>query len=145
MNDQLSRYLFTAFQDARIPENVTAMVEDNVAKTREVYDKLSTVAKDSAKVIENVVGVSQAGVKTIGEVLLHNTEQNAIAVLDAAQAIARAKTVPELMQLQSNFIQQQFALAAAQSQELIELSTKVAQQTFQSVNVASIGELMKFR
>ena len=94
MNDQLSRYLFTAFQDARIPEDVTAMVEDNVAKTREVYDKLSTVAKDSAKVIENVVGVSQAGVKTIGEVLLHNTEQNAIAVLDAAQAIARAKTVP---------------------------------------------------
>ena len=55
------------------------------------------------------------------------------------------KQYPELMQLQSNFIQQQFALAAAQSQELIELSTKVAQQTFQSVNVASIGELMKFR
>ena len=56
---------------------------------------------------------------------------------EAAQAIARAKTFPELLRLQTSFVQQQFSAAGAQSKELFELSTKVAQQTFESLNTAA--------
>lgn len=139
MNDftRQTQEFFTAAKDARIPEQVQAMAEDSVSKARETYDKFTTVAKDGVKVIEEVMVTAQAGAKSIGDKVLKNTETNTAAVFDAAQAIARAKTVPELLRLQTAFVQQQMNAAGAQSKELFELSTKVAQQTLESMNAAA--------
>src|SRR5690606_10037299 len=108
-----------------------------VARSREVYSKLSATAQDSAKTIEEIVQAAQAGAKAIGEKLVNNTAVNTEAAFDAAEAIARAKTLPEAARLQANFLQQQFAVASAQTKELFELSTKVARQTFETLNTAS--------
>ena len=59
------------------------------------------------------------------------------AAFDAAQAIVRAKTIPEAARLQADFVQQQLAVAGAQTKELLELSTKVAKQTFEFYNAAA--------
>ncbi len=140
MTDQFTRQaqdMFAAAKDARIPENVQAMAEEGVTKTREAYAKLNSATKDGVKVIEDVMVAAHAGAKTIGEKVLRNTEINTEAVFDAAQAIARAKTIPEAVRLQTNFVQQQMAVAGAQTKELFELSAKVAQQTFETVNSAA--------
>ncbi len=140
MNDQFARQaqdMFAAAKDARIPENIQAFAEESIAKTREAYNKLSVVAKDQVKVAEDVMLAAHAGAKAIGEKMLHNTSVNTEAAFDAAQAIARAKTFPEAARLQANFMQQQMAVAGAQTKELFELSTKVAQQTFQTMNSAA--------
>lgn len=140
MNDQFTRQaqeIFAAAKDARIPENVQAIAEDSVQKTREAYGKFTTVAKDGAKVFEDVVLTAQAGAKTIGEKVLRNAEINTEAAFDAAQAIARAKTIPEVARLQTSFLQQQLAVAGAQTKELFELSTKIAQQTLETMNSAA--------
>jgi phasin len=129
--------MFAAAKDARIPEQVQAFAEDSVSKARETYGKFSTVAKDGAKVLEEVMVTAHAGAKTIGDKVLKNTEANTEAVFEAAHALARAKTFPELLRLQTSFMQQQFSIAGAQSKELFELSTKVAQQTFESMNSAA--------
>ena len=53
MNEQFTRQakdMFKVAQDGRIPENIQAMAEDGVTKTRDAYLKLNTVAKDGAKV-----------------------------------------------------------------------------------------------
>jgi phasin len=126
-----------AAKDARIPEQVQAIAEDSVAKARETYGKFNTVAKDNAKVLEEVMVAAHAGAKSIGDKVLKNTETNTEAVFEAAQALARAKTLPEFLRLQTQFVQQQFTTAGAQSKELFELSTKVAQQTFESLNTAA--------
>lgn len=140
MNDQFTRQaqeMLSAAKDARIPENIQAIAEDSVNKTREVYEKLNTVTKDGVKVVEDVMVAAHAGAKTIGEKVLRNTEVNTEAAFDAAQAIARAKTIPEAIRLQTTFMQQQMAVAGAQTKELFELSAKVAQQTFETVNSAT--------
>ena len=62
---------------------------------------------------------------------------NTEAAFDAAQAIVRAKTIPEAARLQADFVQQQLAVAGAQTKELLELSTKVAKQTFEINNAAA--------
>lgn len=128
---------FNAAKDARIPENVQAFAEDSVAKTKEVYSKLNTAAKDNAKVLENAFEAATAGARTIGEKVLRNTEINTEAAFEAAQSLARAKTLPEAVRIQTNFVQQQFNVAGAQTKELFDLSTKVAQQTFELFNSAA--------
>jgi phasin len=128
---------FSAAKDARIPEQVQAIAEDSVSKARETYGKFNTVAKDGAKVLEDVVAAYQAGAKSIGDKVLKNTETNTEAAFEAAAALARAKTLPEFLRLQTQFVQQQFTTVGAQSKELFELSTKVAQQTFENLNTAA--------
>ncbi|MCB1513993.1 MAG: phasin family protein [Hyphomicrobiaceae bacterium] len=140
MNEQFARQaqdMFAAAKDARIPENLQVMAEEGVVKTREAYQKMSAVAKDGAKVVEEVLLASQAGAKALGEKMLHNTAVNTEAAFDAAQAIARAKTLPEVVRLQADFLQQQFAVAGAQSKELFELSARVTKQTIDTVNAAA--------
>lgn len=139
MNDftRQTQEFFSAAKEARIPEQVQVIAEDSVAKARETYGKLTTVARDGVKVLEEVIDTAQAGAKTIGDKVLKNTESNTEAVFDAAQAIARAKTLPELIRLQTAFVQQQLTAAGTQSKELFDLSTKVAQQTFESLNSAA--------
>lgn len=139
MNDfaRQTQDFLSAAKDARIPEQVQAIAEDSVTKARETYGKFNTVAKDGAKVFEEVTVAAFAGAKSITDKVLKNTETNTEAVFDAAEAIARAKTVPEFFRLQTAFMQQQMNAAGAQSKELFELSTKVAQQTFESINSAA--------
>ncbi|MGK3847834.1 phasin family protein, partial [Enterococcus faecium] len=89
---------------------------------------------DNAKAVEEVVLASTAGNKAIGEKIFQNTVANTEAAFDAAQAIARAKTLPEAAQIQAKFLQQQMTIAGTQTKELFELSTKVAKQAFESMN-----------
>lgn len=144
MNEQFTRQtqeFFDAAKDARIPENMQAFAEDAVEKSRTAFEKVQEATKDNAKAVEELVAAATDGAKTIGEKVLRNTELNAEAAFDAAEAIARAKTLPEIARLQSSFVQQQMAVAGAQTKELFELSTKVAQQTFQTVNEMSAKTL----
>lgn len=140
MNDQFTRQaeqFFSAAKDARIPENVQAFAVEGVAKSREAFEKLATVAADQAKSAEHLVLASHAGAKTISTKLIDNTVKNAAAAFDAAEALAKARSLPEAFQLQAAFMQQQFAIAGAQTKELFDLSTRIAQQTFETMNTAA--------
>jgi len=147
MNEQFTRQaqefsrqaqeMFNAAKDTRIPENVQELAAQSVVKTRETYDKMRALATDGGKVLEDVMLSAQAGARAIGAKVLDNTVTNTDAVFDAALAIARAGTFPEAARLQANFMQQQLVIASEQAKELLELSTKVARQTFDSLNTAT--------
>jgi phasin len=148
MNEQFTRQaqeIFNAAKDARIPENVQAFAEESVAKTRDAYQKFNTAAKDNAKVMEEVMLNAHAGARALGEKIMTNTAANTEAVFDAAQALARARTLPEAARLQADFMQQQMAAASAQTKELFELSTRVARQTFESMNAATTKTFEQFK
>ena len=148
MNEQFTRQaqeIFNVAKDARIPENVQAFAEESVAKTREAYQKANAAAKDSVKVIEDVMLTAHAGARALGEKVMTNTAANTEAVFDAAQALARARTLPEAARLQADFMQQQMAVASAQTKEFFELSTKVARQTFESMNAATTKTFDQFK
>ena len=148
MNEQFTRQaqdMFKSAQDAKIPESIQAMAEDGVAKGREAYQKVQDLTKDNVKVVEEVVMATQAGVKAIGEKVIHNTSLNAAAAFDAAQAMARARSIPEAARLQADFMQQTFAIAGSQTKELFELSAKVARQTIETVNAAATRSFDQFK
>lgn len=140
MNEQFTRQaqdMFRAAQDAKIPEQFQAFAEDGVAKTREAYQKLQSATKDNAKVVEEFVLAAQAGAKVLGDKVIENTTANTAAVFDAAQAMARARSLPEAARLQADFVQQQMAAASSQTKELFELSAKMTRQAIESVNAAA--------
>ena len=140
MNEQFTRQaqeMFNVAKDARIPEHFQAIAEDGVAKSREAFQKLNAAAQENAKTTEEVMLAAHAGSKAIGEKVMTNAAANTAALFDAAQAIARAKTLPEAARLHADYVQQQTTVASAQTKELFELSTKVAKQTFETMNAAA--------
>ena len=140
MNEQFTRQaeeIFGAAKDVRIPENFQAFAEESVAKTRDAYQKVAAATKESVKAFEEVLSTAQAGARTLSEKVLNNAAANAEAAFAAAQAIARARTLPEAARLQADFLQQQLAAASAQTKELFELSTKLTRQTFETFNSAA--------
>ncbi len=148
MNEQFTRQaqeMFNIGKNAQIPENMQQFAEDTVQKTREFYERMNDQMKDSAKVYEEMMLASHAGMKAIGDKILHNTTVNTESAFDAARAIAKAKTLPEVVRLQADFMQQQFAVASAQAKELMELSAKVSQQTFESFNQAAAKSFEKIK
>ncbi|MEL7049542.1 MAG: phasin family protein [Pseudomonadota bacterium] len=148
MNEQFTRQaqdMFNAAKDAKIPENLQTMAEDTVSKTRDAFKQLNVASQDNVKAMEDVMLAAQAGAKAIGEKMVQNTAVNTEAAFDAAEAIARADTIPEAARLQANFMQQQMAIASAQTKELFELSTKVAQQTFETMNSVTAKSFEQFK
>lgn len=137
MNEYTTQGFYNAAKNGRIPENLQALAEDSVVRTRDAYNKINTAAKGGAKAMEEVMLTAHAGVKAIGEKVLHNTAANTEAAFEAAQAMARARTLPEAARLQADFMQQQLAAAGAQTKELFELSTKLMKQTFDTMSMAA--------
>lgn len=140
MNDQFTRQaqdMLAAAKEARIPENVQAFAEDSVAKTREAYSKINTATQDGVKAMQEIMLAAQAGAKTFGEKMLQTASLNAEATFDAAEQMAKAKTMPEIARLQAAFVQQQLAAASAQTKEFFELSNKIGRQTLESMNAAA--------
>lgn len=148
MNEQFTRQaqeMFSAAKDARIPENMQAFAEDSVNKSREFYQKLNATAQENASAVEEFMLATHAGAKSVGEKFMENAAANTESVFDAAQAIARAKTLPEAARLQADFFQQQTAAATQQTKELFELSSTVAKQTFETMNKAAAASLEKMK
>ena len=140
MNEQFTRQaqeFFNVTKDARIPENLQAMAEDGVTKGREAYQRMNSTAQENFKTAEEILLATHAGSKAIGEKMLNNAAANAEAMFDAAQAIARAKTIPEAARLQADFVQQQTSAATTQTKEIFDLSTKVTKQTLEAINAAA--------
>lgn len=156
MNDAFNRQVqdltrnttqfFSTGQHGMVPESLATLAENAVSKSRELFDKVSLATQDNAKVAENVFATVQNGASSISKRMLDNTVANADAAFEAARAIARARSVPEIASLQAEFIQQQLSTAATQSKDMLELSTRIAQQTFEAMRTAaskSLQVLMK--
>ena len=107
----------------QLPEHVQAVAHDGLANTREATLK------------------SIALVKTLAAKTLDNALANTEAAFDAAQAIARAKNMNEAAQLQTKFLQAQFAKTGEQGKEFYELAAKLTQQTFATLNSTAMKSI----
>lgn len=148
MNDHIKRTaeeFMNAAKAAKIPENIQALAQEGVAKSQVAFETLTAAAKDQAKVAEDFALATHAGIKSISAKMFDNTAANAEAAFDAARSMAGATSVPEVLRLQAEFFQRQFAVAGAQTKELFELSTRFATQTFETASEATAKTVEKVR
>lgn len=124
-------------KDLRVPENVQAVAQQGVAASREVYAKAAAAALDGAKVMNEIADTAWASTKMLNERIVQNMAANAEAAFNAAQAMAAAKTLPEIAKLQGEFVQKLAAQTAEQTRELLDLSTRATQHLFETAQSAA--------
>jgi hypothetical protein len=149
MNEQFARQtqaFLAGAANIEVPAEVQAMAQDSVAKAREAFVTWSAAARSGTRAIDKVMLANRSGAKTIGDNVLSNAQAAAEAAFAAAQGLARAKTLPEVAQLQAKFVQEQLAMASQQGKALLELSAKIAQETtdtLTAIATKSAGDLQK--
>ena len=110
------------FKDARAPEVVQGLAQQSVAASRQFYAQTSAAMQDSTRVTTELANSAWGNAKLLNERILQNVTANAETAFSAADAMATATSVPEVMRLQSEFMQKMSAQIAGQALELFELA-----------------------
>ncbi len=148
MNEQSTRYtreMFSTLEEARIPEAMRAFAEQAVVRMCQSYKNIGAVADDTARALEEVMLSTHAGAKAIGAKAFEYSVANAETAFDAAEAIARAKTIPEIVSLQARYLQQQLVSGSEQMKDLFELSTKFTRDAFDNLSAAGAKSVEHFK
>ena len=130
------------FADAAgIPTSLHHMAQDSVARSRELYRSSMAAAQGSARVFAEVAETTWGSAKLLNDKIVQNMAANTEAAFSAAEAIARARSLPEAAQLQSDFMQQLVASTGEQLKEFVDLSARVAQHVLETVQEAASRSL----
>jgi len=141
MNQHAAQQMFgqaeKLFKDARVPEQVQAMAQEGVAKSRELYAKSSAADQEGAKLLTEVAETAWSSTKVLNDKFLQNVVANTEAMFDAAQAMARAGSLPEVAKLQGDYLQKVVATTSVQAKEFYDLSTRATQHLVETVQAAA--------
>jgi phasin family protein len=137
MNQQFGKQAFEQadklFKDLHMPGNLQALAEQGVAASRDFFEKTATATQDGTKALTEIADSAWGSTKMLNEKLM----QNLAATFTAAHAIATAKSLPEIIKLQSDYIQKLTAQATQQTKEFIDLSTRASQHVFEKAQVTT--------
>lgn len=128
---------FRAATSMSMPENLKTFAEDSVAKSRETCEKMTAAARDAGNAFSKAGETTSEGMREMSEKALANFAKNTTAAFDAAEAVMRAKSLPEAAQLQAEFVRSQMAKANEQTRELLELSARITRTAFETFSSAA--------
>jgi phasin len=109
-----------------ISKEMRSMAEASVEQARKAFEKFVTAAQTTADTIEERNATVRASAKDVSGKAIAYAEQNVQASLDHAQSLLKAKDLPEVMRLHSEYVQAQMRALAEQAGEMGQVVGKAA-------------------
>jgi phasin len=109
-----------------IPKDMRAMAEASFDQARKAFDKFMESARSTAGNIEERRDAVRTGAREIGTKAVSYAEKNVQASLDYAQSLLKAKDLPEVMKLHSEYVQSQMQTLAEQASEMGQIVSRAA-------------------
>ena len=109
-----------------IPKEMRSMAEASVEQARKAFEKFVSAAQATADTIEERNATVRAGAKDVSGKAIAYAEQNVQASLDHPQSLLKAKDLPEVMRLHSEYVQAQMRALAEQASEMGQVVSKAA-------------------
>jgi len=119
--------------NAAIPESVRALAEKTVDQTREAYDRSTDAFDASVTTFEKSFDAAGQGAAAFNRKIIDIAKRNLDSSFDLAKSLAGAKSLADMVELQTAFWRKQFGTLTAQAEEVRELSTKVTDDTAKAV------------
>jgi phasin len=107
-----------------IPSVFRDFAEKSVTQAREAYAKLQGATEEASGLVEETLENAREGALAIGAKALDAAKSNTDASFAFAQGVFGAKTMSEVIELQSAFARKQFDAIAAQAKEFQALGEK---------------------
>ena len=110
-----------------IPTEMRDFAEKSVEQARKAFDSFMGAAQRTVDTLENSATSVQANTTDMTRKTFGYAEQSIAAAFDHAQRLVRAKDVQEAMQLQAEFVRNQFAAMQSQMKEFGAIAQSAAQ------------------
>lgn len=118
---------FSAFDPSRFTQGFRDMAEKSAAQSQDAYARMRAAAEDATKTVEDTLHSAQSGSLELGLKAADAMRSNADLSIAHLEALMGARSVAELIDLQSNFVRKQAAMAVEQVRGMQEATRKVAE------------------
>lgn len=112
---------------AKMQETLRSMTERSMEQSKEAYSRLKTAADEATRTLESTVENAHNGSLAVSKKALDAMRSNAEMGFAHLEKLAGAKSMSELIELQTGFVRKQMEVAADQVKEMQALSRDVAQ------------------
>lgn len=109
-----------------MPKGMRSMAEASFDQARKGFEQFLDGAQRARGSIEERGATVQAGARDISAKAFASAEQNVQASLDHAQALLHARSVTEVLRLNSDFVQTQMRALAEQASEMGQIVGRAA-------------------
>lgn len=107
-----------------VPVAFREFAEKSVSQAREAYDRMRSASEDATGVVEETFEKTREGAYAMGVKALDAAKSNSDASFALARDMFGAKTMSEMIELQSAFARKQFEALTEQMKEFQELGEK---------------------
>jgi phasin len=111
-----------------IPKEMRSIAEAGFEQARKTFEKFVTSAQAAAGSIEERNATVRASAMDVSSKAMAYAERNVQASLDHAQSLLKAKDLPDVMRLHSEFVQGQMRSLAEQASEMGQVVGKAAME-----------------
>jgi phasin len=109
-----------------IPKEMRSMAEASFEQARQTFDKFLSGAQATAGSLEERGATVRSGAREVTAKAVSFAEKNVQASLDYAQSLLKAKDLPEVMKLHSEYVQGQMRSLAEQASEMGQIVSRAA-------------------
>jgi phasin len=121
-------------QTFEFPTAFRELAERSVSQARDTYAKLKTAAEEATDLVEGTLETFREGASALSLKALEATKSNSDASFALIRDLFGAKTLSEVMELQSTFARRQFETAISQFKEIQQLTEKLVSDTSRPVS-----------
>jgi phasin len=111
--------------NTEVPEAMRALVENNITKTRELYERSKDALEAVLESWERSFDAAGQGAVALNHKVIDIAQRNIKSSFDLAKNLARANNPVEAMEMQADYWRQQLDTITAQAEEVRTLSTQV--------------------
>jgi phasin len=134
--DTIENVEFPSFEASKAVDQIRAFAEKGVEQSKEAYAKLKTGAEETQKVLESTYETAKAVSSDLSLKTIATLRANADAGFSHLEALAGARSLSEVVELQTAFVRKQVEASVKQAKDFQAVAAKAAEDVSKPVKAA---------
>lgn len=134
--DTIENVEFPSFDASKATDQIRAFAEKGVEQSKEAYAKLKTGAEETQKVLESTYETAKTVSSDLSLKTIAVLRANADAGFSHLEALVGARSLSEVVELQTAFVRKQVEASVKQAKDFQAVATKAAEDVSKPVKAA---------
>jgi len=134
--DTIENVEFPSFDASKATDQIRAFAEKGVEQSKEAYAKLKTGAEETQKVLESTYETAKTVSSDLSLKTIAALRANADAGFSHLEALVGARSLSEVVELQTAFVRKQVEASVKQAKDFQAVATKAAEDVSKPVKTA---------
>jgi phasin len=119
-------FSFSGFDPAKLTQSWREFAEKGAGHSHDTYGKMKSAAEEASRSMESTIHSAQAGTMEMGIKAMDALRENTQLSLAHLQSLMGAKSMSEVLELQTSFVRKQAERSVEQARGMQEAARKVA-------------------